>query len=61
MLAAMGQRTAEIGGKRYHAKPLHVLRPKDLESMTISLKDSTAQKRYFELGLQQAAEKFGKN
>jgi predicted acylesterase/phospholipase RssA len=55
MLKAMGQQSAEIGGKRYYAKPLHVLRPKDLESMTISLKDRTAQKRYFELGLEEAA------
>jgi len=61
MLAAMGQQSAEIGGKRYYAKPLHVLRPKDLESMTISLKDSTAQKRYFELGLQEAGRMFGKD
>jgi len=37
------------------------LRPKDLESMTISLKDSTAQKRYFELGLQEAGRMFGKD
>ncbi|SBT06963.1 conserved hypothetical protein [Candidatus Accumulibacter aalborgensis] len=55
MLKAMGQQSAEIGGKRYYAKPLHVLRPKDLESMTISLKDRTAQKRYFQLGLEEAA------
>ena len=58
MLAAMGKKSAEIDGKRYYAKPLHVLRPKDLESMTISLKDSSAQKRYFELGLQEAATLF---
>lgn len=61
MLAAMGKSSAEINGKRYYAKPLHVLRPSDLESMTISLKDSTAQKRYFELGLQEAARYFDKN
>ncbi|MDS4028695.1 MAG: patatin-like phospholipase family protein [Candidatus Contendobacter sp.] len=59
MLKTMGKRTAEIAGKRYYAKPLHILRPKDLESMTISLKDSTAQKRYFELGQQEAAAMFG--
>jgi hypothetical protein len=50
MLKAMGKQSAEIGGKRYYAKPLHVLRPKDLESMTKALfrsaKDSSAQKRY---------------
>ena len=58
MLKAMGRQSAEIDGKRYFAKPLHVLRPKDLESMTISLKDSSAQKRYFELGQQQVAAMF---
>ena len=61
MLAAMGKQSTDIGGKHYYAKPLHVLRPKDLESMTISLKDSTAQKRYFELGLREAAQLFGKD
>lgn len=54
MLKAMNKTTAEIAGKRYYVKPLHVLRPKNLEAMTISLKDSTAQKRYFELGLREA-------
>ena len=58
MLAAMGKTSAEIAGKRYFAKPLHVLRPRDLESMTISLKDRSAQKRYFELGQQEAAALF---
>ena len=58
MLKAMGTTSAEIGGRRYYAKPLHVLRPKGLESMTISLKDSSAQKRYFELGQQAAAALF---
>lgn len=58
MLEAMGRQSADIDGRRYHAKPLHLLRPKDLESMTVSLKDSSAQKRYFELGQQAAAELF---
>jgi predicted acylesterase/phospholipase RssA len=58
MLKTMGKQSAEVGGKRYYAKPLHVLRPKDLESMTISLKDSSNQKRYFELGQQEAAAMF---
>lgn len=60
MLKVLGKASAEIGGKRYYAKPLHVLKPKDLESMTISFKDSTAQKRYFELGQREAAALFGK-
>ncbi len=58
MLKALGANSAEIAGKRYYAKPLHVLRPRDLESMSISLKDSSAQKRYFELGQEEAAARF---
>ena len=40
----------DIDGKTNYRKPLHVLRPKNLESMTSSLKDSRAQTEYFELG-----------
>jgi predicted acylesterase/phospholipase RssA len=58
MLKTMGRQSAEVGGKRYYAKPVHRLRPKDLESMTISLKDSSIQKRYFELGQREAAAMF---
>ncbi|MCM8596604.1 patatin-like phospholipase family protein [Accumulibacter sp.] len=61
MLGMIGKESAEVSGRRYYRKPLHVLRPKDLESMTISLKDSSAQKRYFELGQQEAAALFGEN
>jgi len=50
MLDAMGRASAEINGQMYFRKPIHVLKPKNLESMTISLKDATAQKRYFERG-----------
>lgn len=50
MLEAVGKDALEVRGKRYYRKPLHVLRPRDLESMTISLKDSRIQKEYFELG-----------
>lgn len=50
MLAAMGKDSIEIEGRTYYRKPLHVLKPQNLESMTISFKDATAQKRYFELG-----------
>ena len=50
LLEAVGRRSLEIDGKTYYAKPLHILRPKDLESMTVSLKDSTIQKGYFDLG-----------
>lgn len=54
LLERMGKASVEIDGRTYYRKPIHVLRPKNLESMTISLKDATAQKRYFELGLQEA-------
>jgi predicted acylesterase/phospholipase RssA len=56
LLDAVGKPSIEIDGKTYFRKPLHILRPRNLEAMTISLKDSTAQKRYFELGLQEASE-----
>jgi predicted acylesterase/phospholipase RssA len=54
MLEAMGKDSADIGGRTYYRKPLHILRPKDLESMTVSFKDSAIQKRYFELGQKDA-------
>ncbi len=54
MLEAMGKDSIEIEGRSWVRKKVHVLRPKNLESMTISLKDATAQKRYFELGLEEA-------
>ena len=50
LLEEVGKPSIEIDGKTYYHKPIHVLRPKDLESMTISLKDSTIQTQYFELG-----------
>ena len=50
MIEATGQDAIELDGRIYRRKPLHVLQPKNLEAMTISLKDSTAQKRYFEQG-----------
>lgn len=58
MLAAMQKTSVEIDGRTWFRKKVHVLRPKNLESMTISLKDATAQKRYFELGLVEAAALF---
>jgi predicted acylesterase/phospholipase RssA len=54
MLETMGKDKAEIGGRTYYRKPLHILRPKDLESMTVSLKDRSIQKSYFELGQKEA-------
>jgi predicted acylesterase/phospholipase RssA len=58
MLAAAGRTSLTVDGRTWYAKPIHVLRPKNLESMTISLKDATAQKRYFDLGLAEAAALF---
>jgi hypothetical protein len=58
MLEKMRKSSVEIDGRTYWRKPIHVLRPKNLESMTISLKDATAQKRYFELGLADAERMF---
>ena len=59
MMEEMGRVSIEVDGRIYYRKPIHVLRPKNLESMTISLKDATAQKRYFELGLADAEKMFG--
>jgi len=56
MLEEIGKTSLELDGKTYYRKPLHVLSPKNLESMTISLKDSTIQKKYFELGRDDMAE-----
>ncbi len=59
MLASMGKESIEIDGKTYYHKPLHVLKPKNLESMTIALKDSTIQKKYYELGSQEMSSLHG--
>jgi len=50
LLETLDKASLEIAGKTYYHKPLHVLRPKNLESMTISLKDARAQKEYFKVG-----------
>lgn len=59
MLEAMGKASIEIDGRTYYRKPVHVLRPKNLESMTVSLKDSSIQKTYFELGQTDGANLLG--
>jgi len=59
LLEAAGRDSMEIEGRTYHRKPIHVLRPKNLESMTVSLKHSSAQKEYFDLGLKEAEGLFG--
>jgi predicted acylesterase/phospholipase RssA len=50
LLETLDRPTIEVGGKTYYRKPVHILKPKNLESMTVSLKDVQAQKEYFELG-----------
>ena len=56
LLQTVGKTSIELEGKTYHYKPIHVLSPKNLESMTIALKDSSIQKQYFELGKSEMAE-----
>lgn len=60
LLEAMGKDAVDIEGKTYYHKPVHILKPKDLESMTISLGDSTAQKDYFQRGQQEAEALFAR-
>ena len=50
VIQASGRTSMEIDGTTYHFKPIHVLRPQNLKSMTISLADTSLQKEYFELG-----------
>jgi predicted acylesterase/phospholipase RssA len=50
LLESLGEASLEVAGKRYFHKPLHILKPKNLESMTISLKDMRAQKDYYKTG-----------
>ena len=57
LLETLDQPSIEVAGKTYHRKPLHILKPKNLESMTVSLKHVTAQKEYFKLG-QEETEQF---
>lgn len=53
MLHSLGKPSLEVAGKTYYYKPLHILKPKNLESMTVSLQDMRAQKEYFHLGQQE--------
>jgi len=50
LLETLGKSSIEVNGKTYYYKPLHILKPKNLESMTIALKDMRAQKEYFKIG-----------
>jgi predicted acylesterase/phospholipase RssA len=58
LLETLGSSSIEIAGKTYYRKPLHILKPQNLESMTVSLKDVTAQKEYFERGQKEIRELF---
>jgi predicted acylesterase/phospholipase RssA len=58
LLVALERPSIEVNGKTYYHKPLHILKPKNLESMTIALKDMRAQKEYFEMGQAQVEELF---
>ncbi|MGD2176734.1 MAG: hypothetical protein PVG71_02820, partial [Anaerolineae bacterium] len=58
LLAALDRPSIEIAGKTYYHKPLHILRPNNLESMTVSLKDARAQKEYFKIGQTEAKQAF---
>jgi hypothetical protein len=58
LLETLDKPSLEIAGKTYYRKALHVLKPKNLESMTISLKDARAQKEYFELGQSEIGQVF---
>jgi hypothetical protein len=58
MLTTLNKPSLEIAGKTYYYKPLHILKPKNLESMTIALKDMRAQKEYFKIGEQEIAAAF---
>jgi predicted acylesterase/phospholipase RssA len=58
LLDALGRPSLDVAGKTLYRKPLHILRPKNLESMTVSLKDVTAQKEYFELGQEETEHLF---
>ena len=50
LLETLDKPSLEVAGKTYYHKPLRILTPKNLESMSISLKEMRAQKEYFSLG-----------
>jgi NTE family protein len=58
LLETLDKPSIEVAGKSYFRKPLHILKPKNLESMTVSLKDVTAQKVYFKLGQEETEQLF---
>jgi len=58
LLEALDRPSVDVAGKTYYRKPLHILQPKNLESMTVSLRDATAQKDYFKLGQEETEQLF---
>jgi predicted acylesterase/phospholipase RssA len=58
LLETLDQPSVEIAGKTYYHKPLRILRPKNLESMTVSLKDARAQREYFKIGQREVGQVF---
>jgi predicted acylesterase/phospholipase RssA len=54
LLETLDKPSLEVAGKTYYHKPLRILTPKNLESMTISLKEMRAQREYFSLGQKEA-------
>ena len=50
LLSAFGEHAVEIEGRTYYRKPLHILRPKNLESMTISLEGQHRANEVFRAG-----------
>lgn len=58
IIESIGKQSIQVGNKTYYRKPLRILAPYNLESMTISLKNMTSQKDYFELGQEEAAKLF---
>jgi hypothetical protein len=55
LLEAIGQKSLTIGTRTIYHKPLHILKPKNLKSMTISLQDVRIQKEYFDRGQKDVA------
>jgi predicted acylesterase/phospholipase RssA len=58
LLETLDRPSMEVNGKTYYRKPLHILKPKNLESMTIALKDVRAQKEYVRIGRREIEQLF---
>jgi len=58
LLKATKRKTIDLEGKRYWHKPIHILKPANLEAMTVSFKHRAIQKEYFEQGQHEMASLF---